>query len=241
MDFVVTTRGSRLNVRSGPGMQHGIVHGLANGARVSVGMRAGEWAKIAINQWVHASFLSPVGAADVPAAAANLPYAVPGFRVVLAQPTGNTCWATVYCMMRSWKSQSSLGIREAAGLVGAKYALMVDKDNGLPASEFGPFIQAANMAVQPMMNLTIPGWVNLLRRKGLIWVGTLNSIGPGSGLHSRIIESMSGDGSVNGTRMHIIDPAGGRRYQETFVTFIAKYEGALGRASRNYFQIRHFR
>lgn len=74
MDYVVTTRGSRLNVRSGPGMQHGIVHSLANGERVSVSMRHGEWGKIALNQWVNVSFLGPVsGAAGAPAGAAAVP------------------------------------------------------------------------------------------------------------------------------------------------------------------------
>ncbi len=174
-------------------------------------------------------------------AASGLPYTVPGFRVVLAQPTSMVCWATVHAMMRSWKFQSSFGIRQAAGAVAEKYGVMVDNNQGLPPAEFGPFINAALMMVEPMMNLTIEGWVSLLRAYGLIWVGTLNSIGPGAGLHSRIIEAMSGDGSVDGTMMHIIDPAGGRQYQETFRDFLAKYEGAFGRVSGDYFQIRHFR
>jgi hypothetical protein len=174
-------------------------------------------------------------------APSGLPYTVPGFRVVLAQPTSLVCWATVHAMMRSWKFQQSFGIRQAAGAVAEKYGLMVDHNQALPSTEFGPFIGAAQMAVEPMMNLTIPGWVNLLRTRGLIWVGTLNSIGPGAGLHSRIVEAMSGDGSVDGTMMHIIDPAGGRKYPEAFRTFIVKYEGAFGRVSGDYFQIRHFR
>jgi len=151
------------------------------------------------------------------------------------------CWATVHAMMRSWKFQASFGIRQAAGAVGEKYGVMVDKNQGLPPAEFGPFINAAQMQFQPMMNLTIDGWVNLLRTKGLIWVGTLNSIGPGAGLHSRIIEAMSGDGSVDNTKMHIIDPDGGRQYPETFRDFITKYEGAFGQVTGDYFQIRHFR
>ena len=50
-----------------------------------------------------------------------------------------------------------------------------------------------------------------------------------------------GDGTVDGTVMHIIDPAGGRQYQEDFRTFFTKYEGAFGQVSGDYFQIRHFR
>lgn len=171
----------------------------------------------------------------------GLPYTVPGFRVPIAQPTSMVCWATVHAMMRSWKQQQSLDIRAAAAAVDERYGVRVDNNQGLPSSEFGAFIAAAGMQVQPMMNLTVEGWVGLLRAKGLLWVGTLNSIGPGAGLHSRIIEAMSGDGSVDGTRMHIIDPAGGRRYQESFRIFIEKYEGAFILAAGDYFQIRHFR
>jgi hypothetical protein len=174
-------------------------------------------------------------------AASGLPYTVPGTRVVLAQKTPNICWATVYTMMRSWKTQSSVGVRQSVAAVAEKYGVMVDNDQALPSTEFGPFIASAGMAVEPMMNLTIEGWVKLLRFYGLIWVGTLNSIGPGAGLHSRIIEAMSGDGTVDGTVMHMMDPAGGRAYKEIFRDFLAKYEGAFGQVSGDYFQIRHFK
>ncbi|HYZ22250.1 MAG TPA: papain-like cysteine protease family protein [Rhodopila sp.] len=169
-----------------------------------------------------------------------LPFIVSGFRVVLAQPTSRICWATVHAMMRSWKLQQSVGIRDAAAAVDEKYGVLVDHNEALPSDEFGPFIAEAQMAVEPMMNLTINGWLHLLRAKGLLWVGSLNSLGPGAGLHSRIIEGMSGDGSVDHTLMHIMDPDGGRKYQESFRVFIDKYEGAFRRVSGDYFQIRHF-
>ncbi len=174
-------------------------------------------------------------------ASSGLPFTVPGLRVVLAQPSSMVCWATVHAMMRSWKFRTSVDIRPAAAAVAEKYGVMVDNNQGLPSDEFGPFISAAQMEVQPMINLTIAGWVSLLRSKGLIWVGTLNSLGPGAGLHSRIVEAMSGDGSVDSTVMHIIDPAGGRQYQESFRVFIAKYEGAFGQVEGSYFQIRYFK
>jgi hypothetical protein len=155
-----------------------------------------------------------------------LPFTVPGLKSVIAQPTS--------------MKQQSLAIRPAAAAVAEKYGVMVDQNQGLPPAEFGPFLDAADMVHEPMINLTIEGWLRLLRNKGLLWVGTLNSIGPGAGLHSRIIEAMSGDGSVDGTMMHIIDPAGGKRYQETFRDFLTKYEGAFGQVSTDYFQIRHF-
>lgn len=171
----------------------------------------------------------------------GLPFRVPGLRVLIAQPTTQVCWATVHCMMRSWKQQQSLDIRQAAAQVDEKYGVMVDNNKPLPSNQFGPFITQADMAFERMMNLTIRGWVQLLRSEGLLWVGTLNSIGPGAGLHSRIVEGMRGDGSVTGTIMEIMDPAGGRRYDENFDVFLAKFEGAFSSVSGDYFQIRHFR
>jgi hypothetical protein len=166
-------------------------------------------------------------------------YIVPGLKVVIAQPTSLVCWATVHCMMRSWRDQMSYDIREAANRVDAKYADLVDKNRALPTAEFGPFISAAGMVVEPMANYMASAWEDMLRAYGLLWVGTLNSLAPGAGLHSRIIEGISGHGE-SGRSMFMIDPDGGRRYSETFEVFVAKYEGAIAGVTGQYFQIRHF-
>ena len=91
-----------------------------------------------------------------------------------------------------------------------------------------------------MANVTIDTWLNLLQTYGLLWIGTLNVLGPSGGLHSRIIEAISGGGEANDTYFSIIDPDGGRQYKERFDTFLAKYEGAIAGVSGDYFQIRHF-
>lgn len=173
--------------------------------------------------------------------ATGLPHFVPGIKDVIAQPTSMVCWATVHAMMRAWKAQRSMAIRNAAADVDPSYGVMVDNNQGMPPTQFIPFLQKAGMDRQPMVNLTVQGWVDLLRSKGLIWVGTMNSIGPGAGLHSRIIEAMSGDGSVSGTYMHIIDPDGGRQYRESYEIFLQKYENAFIQANSEYYQIRHFK
>jgi len=71
-------------------------------------------------------------------------------------------------------------------------------------------------------------------------VGTLATTS-GTGLHSRIIEGVTGTDGSDGS-MLIIDPSGGRRYSESFSTLIRKYKGALSRISTNgqYLQIRYF-
>jgi hypothetical protein len=173
--------------------------------------------------------------------AMSLPYNVTGFVAVLSQPSAMSCWATVYTMIRSWKDQTPHEIGQAVERVGERYRRYYDLDIGLPSDEFGPFLSDAHMTHQPMINMTIDGWESLLRNKGLLWVGTLAGIDPSSGLHSRIIEGMEGDGGPDGTFMKIVDPDGGRRYREGFRVFLRKYEDAFrNTGSSEYFQIRHF-
>ena len=177
----------------------------------------------------------------------SVEHSVSGVISVIRQPNSLLCWATAYTMMRSWKHQQSFGIRDAVAAVDASYGTMFDKNEGMPSGEFTRFLRLASMKYQPMWNLPIEGWTRLLRNRGLLWVGTLGVVSPGTYLHSRLLERISGDGSSGGTKFHIIDPENGSRYTETFEVFLARYEGAftLSQPSKpsgfkEYFQIRHF-
>lgn len=177
----------------------------------------------------------------------SINYRVPGVVSVVRQPNSLLCWATAYTMMRSWKHQQSFSIREAVAAVGAKYGTMFDKNQAMPPAEFTRFLRLARMTHEPMWNIPIEEWLRLLRTHGLLWVGTLGVVSPGTYLHSRLIEQISGDGSSGGTRFHIVDPENGSRYTETFDVFLRRYEGGFSvsqpskpSAFREYFQIRHF-
>lgn len=141
-------------------------------------------------------------------------------------------------MMVSWRRQKSLGIRDAVNAIGAKYAKMFDENRAIPPGDIPEFMRAAGLTMEPMRNLTLDGWEQLLRRHGLLWVGTLNS--DASGRHSRIIEGVYGDGSVDKSYFKIMDPDGGVRYHEAFGTFVRKYEGAFTLVNDVYYQIRHY-
>ena len=167
-------------------------------------------------------------------------FVVGGFKAVIAQPNTMACWATVYSMMVAWKRQQSVDIARAVEIVGSKYLTYYQANTGLPPAQFAPFLRAAGMTYQPMTNLPVSDWESLLERYGLLWVGTLAAAAPNSGLHSRIIEGIVGDGSSAGATFMIIDPAGGRRYNEPFMDFLNKYEGAIRSAKGEYYQIRHF-
>jgi peptidoglycan hydrolase-like protein with peptidoglycan-binding domain len=187
----------------------------------------------------------PAPAPAPPPPVPGVPYNVPGVKTVLAQPSPMGCWATVYCMMRCWKEQNSYSIRDAVLKVGQKWATQYDKSfpptmQGMPPGDFGSFLRDARMSHQPMANLPISDWARLLRQHGLLWIGASVDVHPNTGLHSRILEGITGNGQPESTSMKIIDPDGGRRYTEAFMVFLAKYESGIRSVSGEYFQIRHF-
>jgi hypothetical protein len=100
-------------------------------------------------------------------------------------------------------------------------------------------MESAGMTYESMANLEIWRWELLLQRHGLLWVGALATL-VGPGLHSRIVEGITGDGTPANTSLQIIDPLHGTRYEELFVTFLTKYEGGIRTAPGSYYQIRHF-
>ncbi|WP_225032065.1 papain-like cysteine protease family protein [Paraburkholderia sp. XV] len=170
-----------------------------------------------------------------------LPFQVEGTIEVLAQPSSLTCWATAYTMMKSWKDQASYDIPTALGQVGQQYVDLFNANKALPADQFGPFLSNARLSHLAPVNLSVDGWLHQLQSHGLTWVGTMNSVNPGAGLHSRIVQGMSGDGSAAGTNMLMIDPAGGQTYEEALTVFIQKYETAYKNSGDDqYIQIRFF-
>lgn len=174
-------------------------------------------------------------------------YEVPGIKTVTAQDGPDTCWATVYTIMKTWKTGFQMEVRDTVRQVDPKYAAFYDaglrsnpEPRGLPVSEIIPFLRAAGMRHQPMANMQVSGWLDLLQKYGLLWIGGLNEASPFGVLHSRIVDGINGEGAKNNTFFSIIDPNGGKRYRERFDTFSAKYEGALDLLSGEYYQIRHF-
>jgi hypothetical protein len=172
--------------------------------------------------------LLPGPAAPLPPLPSGLPVDVPGTRVLFAQPTTNGCWATVYTMMISWRRQASFpSIREAVLAIDpgtTKWVTFFDTDTALPSSEGHNFEIATGLVREPRMNLSIRGWVDMLRRNGLLWVSHAFLQGGGLFIHDRILEGMHGNGQPEGTFMNIMDPDGARRYSEQFSQFIRKYE-----------------
>jgi Papain-like cysteine protease AvrRpt2 len=171
----------------------------------------------------------------------TLPYRVPGIIEVIAQPNDNACWATVFTMMKSWKDQSSYEIKAALGTVGQHYVDLFSSASGLPPGEFSSFLADAGMQHLAPQDLTIDGWLQQLVDHGPIWVGTMNSLDPGAGLHSRLVRGLKGDRTAPGTAFEIVDPDGGKTYDEGVIEFVKKYDEAYTASGDDqYIQIRFY-
>lgn len=174
-------------------------------------------------------------------ATSAIDYSVPGFVVPVAQPSGMTCWATVTTMMTCWRKQQSMTIATVIGNIGATYLTKFNNNQGLDAGEKATFLAAAGLAYEYPQSRSASGWEALLRSYGPIWVTTDERPGAGFAIHARIMTGIHGDGTPAGTTIDIVDPAGGRAYQENFGAFLKKYEEeALDPKSKPRIQIVHW-
>jgi hypothetical protein len=165
-------------------------------------------------------------------------FTVPGLRYIYAQPNTMACWATVYAMMQAWKQNKRFpNIRAAIVPLGQPWLGYFDRNTGIPPTAGTQFERAVGLIREPRFNPSVEGWQLMLIQYGLLWVtGTV----PG-GIHDRILEGISGDGTGPGTSMAIIDPDRGRQYTETLATFITGFEGqAAVEPFYQDYQILHF-
>jgi hypothetical protein len=67
----------------------------------------------------------------------------------IQQPSGMTCWATVYTMMESWRRQQSLRIEDALEGVASKWTNKFKANKGLSGAEKDVFLREARLVAVP--------------------------------------------------------------------------------------------
>ena len=165
-------------------------------------------------------------------------YTVPGLIVPVRQPSGMSCWAAMFTMMYSWKNQQSISIENAVATLGGNYLSVFRKNTGLSINENRNLANAAGMTAEPLYNPSIQGWLNLLRRHGLLWTSYgWRQFGPDgitevrAGRHIIIFYGMYGDGTAAGTHVRYVDPSDGRKHTMTVSQMVNQHE--TGFAMRN--------
>ena len=109
---------------------------------------------------------------------------VPGTVPALAQPSSNTCWATVTTMMVSWRDAQSYSIADCMDAIGSEYRTKFDNDEGLHSAEKPVFLMVVGLVGEQPISYTVDGFRNLLEQYGPLWVTTDEN-------HSRICHPCS--------------------------------------------------
>jgi hypothetical protein len=156
--------------------------------------------------------------------AGTFKYDAPGIVPIIPQPSINTCWAAVSTMMVSWRDQKSYEIKTVMDMAGTIYRTKFETNKKLSSSEKNLFLPALGLVGELPMSYTVDGLLYLLRAYGPLWATTDEKPGAGFSIHARIITGMYGDGTIDGTKLRIIDPSGGRQYTESFLAFTKKFE-----------------
>ncbi len=147
---------------------------------------------------------------------------------LVPQFTSMSCWAAGAAMLVGWRDKISIDPSEIANGLG----YWEQYKSGLNAEDQTMF-RVWRLIPEPAQTYTVEGFRQLLERYGPLWVASAEP-----GPHIRVVTGMSGDGTPDGTLVHINDPwqrgmatfslpNSGSRYSETYRDFVIK-QGELG-------------
>ncbi|HKU76265.1 MAG TPA: papain-like cysteine protease family protein [Pyrinomonadaceae bacterium] len=148
---------------------------------------------------------------------------------LIPQQTGFSCWAAGFAMIVGWRDQVSINPSEIARATGywAQYQSGLHPEDTRVMSTWG-------FVAEPPQSYMIEAFVDLLRRFGPLWIASAEP-----GPHIRVITGIHGDGTPDGTILHINDPweqgmtvfnpnNRGSQYTETFTQFEEKQATLVG-------------
>lgn len=152
---------------------------------------------------------------------------------IVPQQTGMSCWAAGAAMVIAWRDRQSVDPAEIADASGhwRQYK------EGL-APEDTKVFEVWGLAPEPAQTYTVEGFRQLLEHWGPLWTAAAVP-----GPHVRVVAGLEGDGTPDGTRVHILDPwqSGmtsfalpntGGRYSETYAEYERK-QATLGEQEQN--------
>jgi hypothetical protein len=169
----------------------------------------------------------------------SISYDVPGVIPAIAQPKSMACWATVATMSMSWKNQASYTIEAAMDSLGSDFRQIFDDNTGLAPDRIKDFSATSGMTVEYQRCETPDSILQMLQNYGPLIIIDDEDPSPSFAVHARIVTGIHGDSDATNTKLNIIDPDGGKTYEETFETFTSKYE-AMADASGWNLQLMHY-
>ena len=169
----------------------------------------------------------------------SIAFDVDGDIPVIAQPKTMACWAAVTAMNMAWKDQQAYTIEAAMDSLASDFRKIYDDNTGLTPNRVQDLSDATGMKVEYQRCETPESLLLMLQNHGSIIVIDDEDPSPRFAVHARIIHGLYSDGDPSNTFLKIIDPAGGRKYDESFQDFTNKYEAMADARGWN-LQIMHY-
>ena len=154
----------------------------------------------------------------------SIQFDVQGTIDVIAQPKSMACWATVSTMLMEFNQQQCFPIETAMDSLGSDFRQIFDSNSGLAPDRVQDLADASGMTIEYQKCETPKSILELLQSYGLISIVDNEGSNTNWAVHNRIIQGIYGDGTTSNTFLKIIDPAGGKTYDESFDVFASKYE-----------------
>lgn len=133
------------------------------------------------------------------------------------------CWATATVMLWEWKHRASTTEETLTNSVHPNYKnLYVADTRGISPAEEEAFYKALKLRVEKSVNPTIQGWAAMLEKSPL----SVTVVNNAQDYHALVVIAMTGDGTAAGTKVHYVDPDGGKQLIVPFSEFLKLYEGA---------------
>lgn len=148
----------------------------------------------------------------------------------LKQATVNSCWATVYTMMKSWKDKKPWSVTDALKELGPTYVQYFVEDTGLPGGGEQAFVQQTDMIAEPPANYTLHGFTEMMKSSGPLWI----TLGDGVSSHALLLVGIYGKAyeesraAYDDTVFEFIDPLTGTYKYLSAMEFMAEFEREAG-------------
>ncbi|WP_439923636.1 papain-like cysteine protease family protein [Nitrobacter sp. JJSN] len=142
----------------------------------------------------------------------------------ISQSKDNSCWTAAASMLLSWKSGIPISELDVSKQAGPTFENAFNANNPLFGPDIGNFAAALNLATEAPQSLSARGYYDLLVAHGPLWVGTAIFSNTQVYRHIRIVRGIDGDGAADTTALLIIDPDGGRMYDESVQQFETELE-----------------
>lgn len=146
-------------------------------------------------------------------------YEVSGIINPVDQGDSNLCWLATTATLLSWKLLSPMDMRATAKHLGPEFEVLLTGGDALPGTYIPRFLQRSKLIALAGQSRPATALEKLLKDHGLLAVG-VDADAPNNYMaHLITLYGIAGDGSLDGTRLKIIDPAGGARKTLTFREF----------------------